>query len=237
MHNWEDVPFSLADDFFLIGLDGRTNRPRLHAKAMGLGVAAALMAELVLSNYIQIHQNRILVASRHYAPEAREHADMLSAIIAEPQHELPVWLTFFAQTSVDIVQERLVAHRFMHVESRGVLRSKQTYVPVDPMSVEWRSLRIARLISKRDIRTWEDLSIIGLISLLYGIIEGPHSGWGSAIVVGSFVVAVATLTAFVFWERHTDHPLLDITFKAMELDFFAAVVARPPALASPVSTF
>jgi hypothetical protein len=163
VHNWEDVPFSLADDFFLIGLDGRTNRPRLHAKAMGLGVAAALMAELVLSNYIQIHQNRILVASRHYAPEAREHADMLSAIIAEPQHELPVWLTFFAQTSVDIVQERLVAHRFMHVESRGVLRSKQTYVPVDPMSVEWRSLRIARLISKRDIRTWEDLSIIGLI--------------------------------------------------------------------------
>jgi hypothetical protein len=76
---------------------------------------------------------------------------------------VPVWLTFFAQTSVDIVQERLVAHGFMHVESRGVLRSKQTYVPVDPMSVEWRSLRIARLISKRDIRTWEDLSIIGLI--------------------------------------------------------------------------
>jgi Golgi phosphoprotein 3 (GPP34) len=163
VQNWEDTPFSLADDFYLIGLDGRSNRPRLHAKAMGLGVAAALLAELVLNNYIQIHQNRILVASRHYAPEAREHADMLSAIIAEPQHELPVWLSFFAQTSVDIVQERLVARRFMHVESRGMLRSKQTYVPVDPMSVEWRSLRIARLISKRDIRSWEDLSIIGLI--------------------------------------------------------------------------
>ncbi len=163
VRNWEDTPFSLADDFYLIGLDGRTNRPRLHAKAMGLGVAAALMAELVLNNYIQIHQNRILVASRHYAPEAREHADMLSAIIAEPQHQLPVWLSYFAQTSVEIVQERLVAHRFLHVESRGVLRSKQTYVAEDPMSVEWRSLRIARIISKRDIRTWEDLAIIGLI--------------------------------------------------------------------------
>jgi hypothetical protein len=163
VHNWEDAPFSLADDFYLIGLDGRNNRPRLHAKAMSLGVAAALMAELVLNNYIQIHQNQILVASRHYAPEGREHADMLSAIMAEPQHQLPVWLTYFAQTSVDVVQERLVARRFLHVESRGVLRSKQTYVADDPMSVEWRSLRIARLISKRDIRTWEDLSIIGLI--------------------------------------------------------------------------
>ena len=88
---------------------------------------------------------------------------MLSAIIAEPQHQLPVWLTYFAQTSVEVVQERLVARHFLHVESRGVLRSKQTYVPHDSMSVEWRSLRIARLISKRDIRTWEDLSIIGLI--------------------------------------------------------------------------
>jgi hypothetical protein len=88
---------------------------------------------------------------------------MLTSIIAEPQHQLPVWLTYFAQTSVDVVHERLVARRFMHVESHGVLRSKQTYVPADHISVEWRSLRIAGLISKRDIRTWEDLSIVGLI--------------------------------------------------------------------------
>jgi hypothetical protein len=130
---------------------------------MGLGVAAALLAELVLANYIRITNSRIEVAYRHYAPEAREHADMLSRIIAEPQHHLPVWLAYFAQTSTDIVQERLVARRFMHIESRGVIRSKQSYVPVDPMAVEWRSLRIARVISRRDIRTWEDLTIIGLI--------------------------------------------------------------------------
>ena len=29
-----------------------------------------------------------------------------------------------------------------------------------------------------------------------------------------FVVAVVLLTAFVFWERHTDHPILDVTFFA-----------------------
>ena len=163
MHTWEDVPFSLADDFYLIGLDGRTNRPRLHAKAMNLGVGAALLAELVLANYIRINNGRIEVAYRHYAPEAREHADMLSRIIAEPQHHLPVWISYFAQTATDVVQQRLVARRFMHVESRGMLRTKQSYVPVDPMAVEWRSLRIARVISRRDIRTWEDLTIIGLI--------------------------------------------------------------------------
>ena len=42
--------FALADDFYLIGLDDRTSRPRLHAKAMSLGTAAALLSELVLAN-------------------------------------------------------------------------------------------------------------------------------------------------------------------------------------------
>ena len=163
MRTWEDAPFSLADDFYLIGLDGRTIRPRLHTKAMGLGVAAALLAELVLANHIRVTNGRIEVAYRHYAPEVREHADMLAQINAEPQHQLPVWLSYFAQTATDVVQARLVAHGFMRIESRGVLRAKQAYVPIDPMAVEWRSLRIARVIAKRDVRTWEDLTIIALI--------------------------------------------------------------------------
>jgi Golgi phosphoprotein 3 (GPP34) len=163
VRTWEDAPLSLADDFYLIGLDGRTTRPRLHTKALGLGVAAALLAELVLANHIRVTNGRIEVAYRHYAPEVREHGDMLAQINAEPQHQLPVWLSYFAQTATDVVQARLVAHGFMRIESRGVLRAKQAYVPVDPMAVEWRSLRIARVIAKRDVRTWEDLTIIALI--------------------------------------------------------------------------
>ena len=34
------------------------------------------------------------------------------------------------------------------------------------------------------------LSTIGLVALLYGVIEGPHRGWGSATIVGSFTTAV-----------------------------------------------
>jgi EmrB/QacA subfamily drug resistance transporter len=58
------------------------------------------------------------------------------------------------------------------------------------------------------------LSIVGLISLLYAIIEGPSRGWGDSVVVGSFVLAVVLLTVFVLWERHTDHPILDVSFFA-----------------------
>jgi EmrB/QacA subfamily drug resistance transporter len=56
------------------------------------------------------------------------------------------------------------------------------------------------------------LSIIGLVGLLYGIIEGQSRGWGDPVIVGAFVVATLFLTAFVLWELHTDHPILDMNF-------------------------
>jgi EmrB/QacA subfamily drug resistance transporter len=55
------------------------------------------------------------------------------------------------------------------------------------------------------------LSIAGLATLLFGIIEGPSKGWSSTEVVVSFVIAVVMLTAFVLWERHTDSPMLDMS--------------------------
>ena len=56
------------------------------------------------------------------------------------------------------------------------------------------------------------LSIAGLASLLYGIIEGPSSGWGSPQVVTGFVLGVVVLGAFLVWELRSDHPMLDIGF-------------------------
>ena len=53
---------------------------------------------------------------------------------------------------------------------------------------------------------------VGLVGLLYGIIEGPTQGWSDPKVVIGFVAAVVLLTSFTFWERHIDHPILDVRF-------------------------
>jgi MFS family permease len=45
------------------------------------------------------------------------------------------------------------------------------------------------------------LSTIGLIALLYGIIEGPNGGWTKPVIIGSFVAAVVLLGAFTLWEQ------------------------------------
>jgi MFS transporter, DHA2 family, multidrug resistance protein len=55
-------------------------------------------------------------------------------------------------------------------------------------------------------------SIVGLIALVYGIIEGPQLGWGSAQVAGAFALAAVVLGTFAWWEGHTDHPMLDVNF-------------------------
>jgi EmrB/QacA subfamily drug resistance transporter len=55
------------------------------------------------------------------------------------------------------------------------------------------------------------LSIVGLASLLFGIIEGPSKGWTHGSVLVAFAVAVAGLGGFVLWERTTASPMLDMT--------------------------
>jgi EmrB/QacA subfamily drug resistance transporter len=56
------------------------------------------------------------------------------------------------------------------------------------------------------------LSIAGLATVLWGLIEGPTQGWGSPEVVGAFGVGLALLAGFLWWERRTPQPMLDIGF-------------------------
>jgi EmrB/QacA subfamily drug resistance transporter len=56
------------------------------------------------------------------------------------------------------------------------------------------------------------LSIAGLCSLLYGIIEAPTDGWGDSTILVAFAVAFVLLGTFIWWERHIDHPMLDVRF-------------------------
>ena len=54
-------------------------------------------------------------------------------------------------------------------------------------------------------------SALALFALTYGLIEANTYGWGSGRIVGSFVVAVLALIAFVVLERHQNAPMLDLS--------------------------
>jgi EmrB/QacA subfamily drug resistance transporter len=54
-------------------------------------------------------------------------------------------------------------------------------------------------------------SAIGLFALTYGLIEANSYGWGSARIVGAFVVSAVALVSFVLLERHQRAPMLDLS--------------------------
>jgi EmrB/QacA subfamily drug resistance transporter len=56
------------------------------------------------------------------------------------------------------------------------------------------------------------LSIAGLGILLWGIIEAPTRSWTSPVVLAAIGAGVAVLGGFVAWERHCDHPMLELAF-------------------------
>jgi len=56
------------------------------------------------------------------------------------------------------------------------------------------------------------LSIIGIVALVYGLIEAPDQGWGSAATLISFAVAAIVLFGFVLWELHVEEPMLDMHY-------------------------
>ncbi len=48
-----------------------------------------------------------------------------------------------------------------------------------------------------------------VFALLFGIIEGPDSGWSSRLVLGAFATAAVLLAAFIRYALRAAHPLLD----------------------------
>ncbi|MGD0197101.1 MAG: MFS transporter [Solirubrobacteraceae bacterium] len=56
------------------------------------------------------------------------------------------------------------------------------------------------------------LSILGLGTVLWGVIEAPLHGWTSALVLAAVAAGVAILVGLIFFERHSSHPMLRLEF-------------------------
>ncbi|TNH21427.1 DHA2 family efflux MFS transporter permease subunit [Micromonospora orduensis] len=67
------------------------------------------------------------------------------------------------------------------------------------------------------------LSVVGLVALSYGIIDGGEHGFDRPVAWGSILVGLAVLAWFVRHEMRSDHPSLDV--RLFKVPRFAAPVA------------
>jgi EmrB/QacA subfamily drug resistance transporter len=56
------------------------------------------------------------------------------------------------------------------------------------------------------------LSIVSLVSIVYSLIEAPTEGWTSTKTLSILGFGLVVLAIFVWWERRSDHPMLDVNF-------------------------
>jgi EmrB/QacA subfamily drug resistance transporter len=64
---------------------------------------------------------------------------------------------------------------------------------------------------------------IGMLALVYSIIEGIPRGWDDPVILATISVAVVSLSAFILIERRTEQPLLPLGF-FKQRDFVGAMV-------------
>ncbi len=55
---------------------------------------------------------------------------------------------------------------------------------------------------------------MGMFAVMFVIIQSGQDGFGAAHVIAAVFIAILGIGGFVFWERHTNHPMLDIRLLA-----------------------
>jgi len=158
----------LADQYFLIAHEDRTGRSRLHPRATGLGLAAALLGELILEGRIGISEGDLIILDRHPPRDALGH-DILDLLIAQPQHrEVRIWLAFLSQDAAVRVGERLTRVGAVEPVTRRKMLSTQTlYMPNNAQqrnAAAWAPARLANLLVRGIEMTVSDRVLAGLVT-------------------------------------------------------------------------
>ncbi|WP_407663061.1 GOLPH3/VPS74 family protein [Micromonospora radicis] len=155
----------IADEFFLIAHNDTRGKAKLHPAATGLGLAGGLLGELVLYGHITVAQGQVTVLDRRPPADALAHT-VLDQLIGEAQHQaVRTWLSFLAQTSVTSVGERLArAGVLRRQETRRLLRSSVSYLPIDLNVAAWPATRLRALLDRAESPSVPDALLLGLVA-------------------------------------------------------------------------
>ncbi|OJF10774.1 Golgi phosphoprotein 3 GPP34 [Couchioplanes caeruleus] len=110
----------------------------------GLGLAAALLAELAFTDTIVIEHDQVHVISRTPPSDALAHT-VLDQLAGETiAHTVRTWLAFLSQTSHEQVASRMLRSGHVRAEtSRRLLTKSTTYVPTDANVAAWPWARLS----------------------------------------------------------------------------------------------
>jgi hypothetical protein len=154
-------PLLLADEFYLVAHDDVTGRPRRHAGTVALGLAGALLAELMVHGRLTVHGDAVVVVSHQPPADALAHTVLDQ--VAREEHGLRTWLAFLARQAPDGVAARLERAGLLARQEPRRRRAATTWVPTDMSAAAWPGMRLRLLLQREQPLELPDVVLAGLV--------------------------------------------------------------------------
>jgi hypothetical protein len=155
----------LADDLFLTAHDTVKGKCLLSPATLGLGLAAALIGELVLWRRLDLVDGKLMIIDDRPTGDPATTA-VLDQLLREGHHRaVRDWISFLATgIATDLVERRLSRAGLVHrQEKRGLLGTKVSFVPADSMVAGWPATRLRTYASRGELLDLSDLVLAGLV--------------------------------------------------------------------------
>ena len=167
----------VADDLYLMAHHEVSGRPLLQPRALGTGLAAALLAELMLGGSIVMRPGGMVAACRARPADGlagRVH----DQVAGEPELlAVPEWLLFLARTAAQDVAARLARSGYLTRAGGRLPWQAPRWVPVDP---DWAFAPLIRACAALDPARAFDIR--------HAVLAGLAAGCGLGFRLAQYLV-------------------------------------------------
>nr|BFE61573.1 hypothetical protein GCM10020063_060990 [Dactylosporangium thailandense] len=163
-HAYRSPAALAATDYWMLSHHERSGHLLIPRRVVAIGLAAALLAELLAEDLIGFDQEYRVVPVSVFPPRDAVAHHVLDQLYGEDRLPVPVWLRHLAQTAYESVAGRMVRQGLVvRVEDRRLLgRSRTVYRPVDPNAFGWPAARLHIFLLEQRVFTDADLILAGL---------------------------------------------------------------------------
>jgi hypothetical protein len=164
-HSYEHNGFRVADDYYLIAYHGLSERRRPDSSVASIGVAAGLLGELILADWLTISGSGVWLLQGTVPLADPLLTELLTLMQSLPdEHGLDTWLAHIATEALDDVRGRLASSGVLIKSARRRFIGKQVvYEPANSNTVVWPTVRLTGQLSRVEPITLADAVLAGLV--------------------------------------------------------------------------
>lgn len=154
----------LADEFFLVGHDEYSGKPRVNAEVVNTGLSGAVLAELVLAGRATIADG--FVVTRDQRPHGEHVTDAALAEILKQEDAHPVrsWVEYLREDVENMVSPRLVkAGIVQRVQMRSMLRQTVRFPATDPIRAVAPQARLRYIVDHSELLDSQTAMLAALV--------------------------------------------------------------------------